>query len=988
LAGRASALIAGAVLVLGLGGTWWLTGWLEAQQTTDDRLRFQQLADREVAEVRRRFEAAEQSLKGARAAFAITDHLGRSDFLAWVRARDLSAELPDVRGYGFIERTRRADLDAFLAEQRADGSTDFRLTGEGPDPLYVVTAIEPLRDNRRDWGRDLGADPGLRAAIEQAIGSGQSVLSGAVALPEAPSHPVVLLLAVFRNEQPRATPDERAQSLRGLLFAPILVEHLLGGVGGAADGLVELDLVDDPARALPRADHHPQFTSAAGLVVGGRTLTAVTRSTPRFEAAHDHSAAVSATALGGVSASLLAAFAAWFAARSRSQVLGLALERTRALALARKDADIAMRDREALYRTIDHRLVVSIANRDGRIIHVNDEMCRVSGFAREELLGRDHRVLNSGVHSREFWFDLWRTVATGATWHQEVCNRRKDGELYWTDSTVAPFFGTDGRIERYVSIRFDISERKKAEAALETQSRLAREFAARAEEANRAKSSFLANMSHEIRTPMNGVLGMTELMLSMDLSPEQDEAARTVYRSAEALLVVLNDILDFSKVEAGKLEFERVSFDVQRLLYDVTELFRGRVAGTPVDLLVRVDDAAPRFVWGDSSRLRQVLVNLVGNAVKFTGSGHVLLELLPLVDRAAGVVIRVVDTGPGIPVDRQARLFEPFTQADASTSRRFGGTGLGLAISRRLVEGMGGTITLRSAEGQGTTFEVSLPLEADGSVVVPPFAARLEGRRLMVVDRPSVRARVLVAQLQRLGAKVDQLGDAVEARASLASGGYDAVLLTRSAVDEVTREPRLSPGTALVLLTASGPRTTAAVTAAIARPCPTDALGTSLIAAIGSLHGRAEPVPHVPTEAVVVRAPEGPPLRVLLAEDNAVNQRIARAMLERLRCDVTVVIDGAQAIEAFERGKWDLIVMDCQMPEVDGFEATRRIRAWEKALGLARTPIVAMTANAMADDVARCLASGMDDHLPKPTRLADVERAVTRWGHGAERRVA
>jgi len=388
-------------------------------------------------------------------------------------------------------------------------------------------------------------------------------------------------------------------------------------------------------------------------------------------------------------------------------------------------------------------------------------------------------VLNSGLHPREFWAEMWRTVSQGQTWRREVRNRRKDGTYYWVDALVTPFVDAQGRVTKYVSVRADITARKQAEAELARQSAIATELAARADEANRAKSAFLANMSHEIRTPMNGVLGMTELLLSMGLDREQEDAARTVYRSAEALLVVLNDILDFSKVEAGRLEFEHLRFDVQQLIYDTMELFRGRV-GSQVELLVHLAPDAPRVVWGDPSRLRQILSNLVGNAVKFTSAGHVLVDLER---RGAALVIRVSDTGPGIAPERQGALFEPFTQADASTSRRYGGTGLGLAISRRLAEGMRGTLGLESAPGEGSRFELVLPLEEERELEPP--AQPLLGRRVLVVKRQPLARRILREQLMAQGARVESVPDLDAAREAFAAARFDALVCAEGDADSV-----------------------------------------------------------------------------------------------------------------------------------------------------------------------------------------------------------
>ena len=567
---------------------------------------------------------------------------------------------------------------------------------------------------------------------------------------------------------------------------------------------------------------------------------------------------------------------------SQIDTQGAPTEVTRVVAMFQRTAEL-MQEREVSRRALDNQkfaldqhAIVSITDLAGNITYANDRFCDITGYTREELLGRNHRIINSGQQPASFFENLWKTISSGQVWHGEICNRKRAGQFYWVSATIVPLLDDRGRPEQYIAIRTEITERVRAERALEevnqNQEQTIRKRTEALEQAtleaslaNRAKSDFLSNMSHEMRTPMNSILGMSYLALRASPSPKVREYLRSIHDSGKYLLELISNILDFSKIESGKLEVEKVDMLLPTVYADVVKLMEEPAREKGLELRVELEERLQQPFKGDPLRIRQILLNYASNAVKFSSKG-----VVRLIGRAGAegpdgveVVLQVADEGIGMTTEQAAQLFQPFHQADASTTRQFGGTGLGLAICRELAKLMGGQVGVDSRAGVGSTFWCRL--------------------RLPNGNMPAAKPR-------------------------------DSDF---GALDE-----RWGP----------------------------------------QLRG----------------------VRVLVVDDNAVNQSVARELLEATGAQVTLAGDGQQALDLMQTLEVDCVLMDMQMPVMDGLEATRRLRAQQR---LRRLPIIAMTANASTQDRRACLAAGMNDFVSKPVepkRLLDI---VARWA-GREAAVA
>jgi two-component system sensor histidine kinase/response regulator len=571
--------------------------------------------------------------------------------------------------------------------------------------------------------------------------------------------------------------------------------------------------------------------------------------------------------------------------------------------------------------------------------------------------------------------------------HEED-STNSDGNRIALLTTKVPLFDRNGQVIGIAGVGRDITERQRVEHEMQR----AKEAA---EAASKAKSEFLANMSHEIRTPLNGVMGMTDLALDTELTPEQRDYLETVKSSSDALLTVINDILDFSKIEAGKIDLESVDFNLRDSLESTLKTVAIRADEKGLELLCEVAPEVPEVVCGDSTRLRQVVINLVGNAIKFTDSGEIAVKVQMKSREASECELHftVSDTGVGIPEEKRELIFAPFSQADTSTTRKYGGTGLGLTISTRLVEMMGGKIWVESETGRGSQFHFTTRLGLTdakeikiGSIAPPEI---LRGARVLIVDDNRTNRRILEGMLGRwemVSVSVEEGQEALDALSGARAAGQPfSLILTDmhmpemdgfTLVEQIRKRPELATAT-IMMLTSAGHRGDAArcqelgIAAYLLKPIRQSELREAIARVLGA-HAENGAIPLITRFSLHDGRDPAASLHVLLAEDNPVNQRLAVRLLEKRGHHVVVAGNGAEALAAMEKQDFDLVFMDVQMPEMDGLEATAVIRGKEKITGK-HQPIIALTAHAMKGDREKCIAGGMDGYLTKPIRPQELD---------------
>ncbi len=646
---------------------------------------------------------------------------------------------------------------------------------------------------------------------------------------------------------------------------------------------------------------------------------------------------------------------------------------------------------------LDQHAIVSATNIKGEIIFVNSKFEEISGFTKQELMGQNHRILNSGVHENEFFEQMYKKLKHGQVWNGEICNQAKNGSHYWVDATIVPLINETGKPHQYIAIRTDITEKKKWEQQLV-------KAIDESESATHAKSEFFASMSHEIRTPMNGVLGMLGLMMRTELTRQQKHYATLARSSADSLLAIIDDILDLSKIEAGKIELEILDFNLREQLGIFAEAMAYRAQDKGLEMVLDVTGIEHSMVKGDPVRLRQILNNLVGNAIKFTQKGEISVIASLQADGNDEWIFNceVSDTGMGIPDDKVGSLFDSYSQVDSSTTRKFGGTGLGLAIVKQLSKLMNGKVEVKSEFGKGSQFifEVRFAVSQSSQLVVPK--QDIQGTRILIVDDNPTNLEVLSGQLEHWGADIVSAESGKQALNILQqqhhqdNNNFEIAILDMGMPDmdgaelgQIIRSTKDYDSIKLVMMTSmagSGDISKfkhIGFSAYFPKPATTADLFHALQVLVedgptlAQLDGMVTNynITNMTSTNVFSSA------LVLLVEDNPINQEVAIGILEDMGVSVDVAENGLQAIEKLldHQKNYGLVIMDCQMPEMDGYEATREIRSRKHHVKDYRIPIIAMTANALKGDRQKCLDAGMDDYLTKPVDPNELEEKLRHW---------
>jgi PAS domain S-box-containing protein len=679
----------------------------------------------------------------------------------------------------------------------------------------------------------------------------------------------------------------------------------------------------------------------------------------------------------------------------------------------RRQAEAALRESGAFLNMLLETVPVPVfwKDADGRYLGVNRAFEEFLGAPKESMIGKTVFDIAPSELAKVYLEKDMALIKNAGVQVYESRVKDSQGAVRNVIFHKATLANTQGDITGLIGAVLDITERKaaaekieKANLELEAAIVRARDLTAQAESANMAKSEFLANMSHEIRTPMNAIIGMIGLLLDSTLTEEQRHCAEVVRTSGESLLMLINDILDFSKIEAGKLDLEELNFDLEGLLEDFTATLALKAHQKGLELICDMAADVPNNLYGDPGRLRQILTNLAGNAIKFTSQGEVVIRVALVSEKANEALLRfsVRDTGIGIPRDKMEKLFEKFTQVDASTTRRFGGTGLGLAISRQLVEIMGGDIGVTSEEGKGSEFwfTARFTKQDGGEASEPTTSAVLQGVRLLVVDDNVTNREILVRRLTSWGMRPEEAPDGpaalrTMAEAVAAGDPYRVLLIDMQmpdmdglALGGAIRGKGIHSDIRMIMMTSLGTRgdarrfETAGFAGYLTKPLRHQELKRLLPLVLAKPGEEASDGRGIVTRHTVrekTRRWNGRGVRILLAEDNVTNQQVALGVLRKFGLSADAVASGAEAIEALKTIPYGLVLMDVQMPEVDGLEATRRIRDTRTGVLDHRVPVIAMTAHAMLGDREKCLAAGMDDYISKPISPQALAKVLEKW---------
>ncbi len=644
----------------------------------------------------------------------------------------------------------------------------------------------------------------------------------------------------------------------------------------------------------------------------------------------------------------------------------------------------------SITEALNQSAIVSVTDIKGNIIKANPIFCEISGYSESELIGQNHRILNSKYHPPEFWKEMWKTVSKGKAWRAEVCNQAKNGELYWVDTIINPMYDASAKIYQYLSIRTLVTERKKAEKEL----KIAKE---NAESASKTKSEFLANMSHEIRTPLNGVIGFTELLKNTNLSEVQKQYLESANVSGHTLLGIINDILDFSKIEAGMMELEIIKIDLIELLENSIDIVKFTADKKNLELLLNIDPNLPRFALTDPIRLKQVLANLLSNAVKFTEKGEVELKIKYSKNENGKDKLSffVRDTGIGISEEQQKKLFKAFSQADSSTTRKYGGTGLGLIISDLITEKLGGKIQIESEKGNGTTFYFDLFTETeDGEKLDKSFIKNINN--CLIIDDNLNNRIILNDMLLKFGVNSELFDSGKKALERLQmENNFDVIICDYNMPEmdgletiRLIKEKLLIKNKQPIILLHSS-----SVDSKLFNEC--DELGirfmlnkpvksADLFSYLTQAYEPKEKINFTSIEKQDINNDEDQEsnfnIKILVVDDVELNLKLIKAILKKnfKTAEIFEARNGIEAMNVYQEKNPILILMDIQMPEMDGLTATREIRKLEE-ITKKHIPIIALTAGAFKEEQERCFQAGMDDFLTKPVDAIKLKNVISKF---------
>lgn len=917
--------------------------------------------------------------------------------LCWVPKRE--KQIPN----GSDPTADETDLLAEPAIKPLVNEADFAASYD-----FAVSIVEPLAPNYDQIDAELTEIPSCRQAINQCIASA----SGPVV--SAPFQWTFdgeskWVLAIFRATMPRRdpipkTPLLRAQRMSGVTCVIVDAEKVMAATLNSFSSDIDFRFRHGNARPDPVVAAFQSDPRQAKFGTSLRELEPVDESaissvkklkqptdewsirciaTERYIASRVTMQPHAVLALGLLLSLIAAGYAKTLLGRNQ-EVERLIVKRTAEL----KEANDRFKVEHFLLTTLlEHSPdFIYFKDSDSRFMRISRALAVHLGFdAPEDAISKDDSDVFDDERSGQYLADERQIMATGKPiLGKEEKQIGPNGEEIWVSTTKAPLRTSDQEVVGIFGISRDITKRIHAEQ----QSADAKEAA---ESANRAKSDFLANMSHEIRTPMNSIIGMTELVLDTELENGQREYLKVVAESAESLLSIINQILDFSKIEAGKLELDHFDFDLREEIGTALKALGLRAHSKDIELAWHVHSDVPRWVRGDPTRLRQILVNLIGNAIKFTDEGEVLVDVLRESESVSAMTLRfsVSDTGIGIPAEKHAAIFAAFEQADMSTTRQFGGTGLGLAITNRIAEAMGGRVWLESVPGSGSVFHFALPFEFGTPQTELEQLPDLSGRHVLVVDDNATNRRILDETLSGWGMSVrsvDSAAAAMDFLATVVDQGHELPLLVSDVnmpfmdgfqLAKALRSDERFSSISIILLTSGGRHgdIKLSVELGIAAHLIKPAKQSELLAAIHRSNFAAESVPD--QDADIQPRTKSESLRILLAEDGVANQQVAVGLLSKWGHDVAIANNGEEAVDQWRGGNFDLILMDVQMPVLNGLEATRKIRQLENGSGT-HTPIVAMTAHAMKGDRRECLLAGMDDYLSKPVRKEELQETLSK----------